>query len=87
MSVKAAITAIHQHDSLSAMLRACLDYSGDVDTVATIALGAASCCPDVAHDLPQALIDGLENVNYGRDYLVELDAQMATLIAANQNAE
>jgi ADP-ribosyl-[dinitrogen reductase] hydrolase len=80
MSVKAAITAIHQHDSLSAMLRACVDYSGDVDTVATIALGAASGSDEVAQDLPQPLIDGLENVNYGRDYLVELDAQLTALI-------
>ncbi|MEO8612374.1 MAG: ADP-ribosylglycohydrolase family protein [Chloroflexota bacterium] len=87
MSVKAAITVIHQHDSLSAMLRACVDYSGDVDTVATIALGAASCCPDVAHDLPQVLVDGLENVNYGRDYLVEMEAQLAALIERPQSKQ
>jgi ADP-ribosyl-[dinitrogen reductase] hydrolase len=87
MSVKAAITAIHHHDNLSAMLRACVDYSGDVDTIATIALGAASCSSEVAQDLPQVLIDGLENVNYGRDYLVGLDAQLAALIATNQNAK
>ena len=50
----------------------------------TIALGAASCSPDVAHDLPQYLIDGLENVNYGRDYLVELDGRLTGLIEQNR---
>jgi ADP-ribosyl-[dinitrogen reductase] hydrolase len=80
MSVKAAISSIHQHNSLSTILHACVDYSGDVDTVATIALGAASCSPNIAHDLPQPLIDGLENVNYGRDYLVELDEQLKEFV-------
>jgi hypothetical protein len=42
MSVRAAITALVAHDSLTSLLRACVAYSGDVDTVATIALGAAA---------------------------------------------
>ncbi|HEX3052570.1 MAG TPA: ADP-ribosylglycohydrolase family protein [Aggregatilineaceae bacterium] len=76
MSVKAAITAVQQHTSLSEMLRACIAYSGDVDTVATIALGAASASVEVKHDLPQPLINGLENGPYGRDYLIDLDRQL-----------
>jgi ADP-ribosylglycohydrolase len=80
MSVKAAITAIHQHDTLSNILRACVDYGGDVDTVATIALGAASCSEEIEQDLPQVLIDGLENATYGRDYIIGLDQQLQTLI-------
>lgn len=79
MSVKAAITAIHQHERLSDMLKACIDYSGDVDTVATIALGAAACCDEVEQDLPQHLIDNLENKAYGRDYLIALDKQLLAL--------
>lgn len=78
MSVKAAITAIQQHDGLSDILRACIDFSGDVDTVATIALGAASCSEKIAQDLPQPLIDTLENGPYGRDYLTALDAKLNT---------
>jgi ADP-ribosylglycohydrolase len=76
MSVNAAITAIHHTDCLSAMLRMCVDYSGDVDTVATIALGAASCSKEVENDLPRQLIDGLENGSFGRDYIMTLDAQL-----------
>jgi ADP-ribosyl-[dinitrogen reductase] hydrolase len=76
MSVKAAISAINQHDCLTDILKACIDYSGDVDTVATIALGAASCSDEIAQDLPDALIYTLENTKYGRDYLVSLDQQL-----------
>lgn len=73
MSVKAAITAIHTTNGLSDLLKTCINYSGDVDTVATIALGAASCSREFAQDLPQSLIDDLENGPYGRDYLIRLD--------------
>jgi ADP-ribosylglycohydrolase len=76
MSVKAAITAVQQYHRLSDMLRACIDYSGDVDTVATIALGAAACSAEVEHDLPQTLVEHLENGPYGRDYLIGLDQQL-----------
>lgn len=80
MSVKAAVTAIHHHERLSDILGACIEYGGDVDTVATIALGAASCSEEVVQDLPQNLIDGLENNTYGRDYIVDLDKQLRELI-------
>lgn len=84
-SVHAAVTAVVAHDSLSAILHQCIAFTGDVDTVATIALGAASCYAftahlpeqvrtvEVAQDLPQALYDGLEDGAYGRRYLAQLD--------------
>ncbi|MBD2326211.1 ADP-ribosylglycohydrolase family protein [Alkalinema sp. FACHB-956] len=76
MAVRAAITAIVNHDRLSEILRACIAFGGDVDTVATIALAAASGSVEVTPDLPQHLVDGLENDRYGRDYLCALDAQL-----------
>ncbi len=79
MSVRAAITAVQRHDTLSALLRACIDFGGDVDTVATIALGAASSSREVTNDLPQPLVDGLENGVFGRDYLIDLDAKLLAL--------
>jgi ADP-ribosylglycohydrolase len=81
MSVRAALTAIMAHDSLSEILKASIAFSGDVDTVAAIALGAASCSEEIAQDLPPVLMDTLENGTYGLDYLRDLDArlmQMAT---------
>ena len=75
-SVQAAVSAVMAHDSLSELLRACVALTGDVDTVATIALAAASCSEEVAQDLPAPLVAGLENGPYGRDYLRDLDARL-----------
>jgi ADP-ribosyl-[dinitrogen reductase] hydrolase len=76
MSVRAAVTAVTTHDSLRAILRECVAFTGDVDTVAAIALAAAAHCPEVAQDLPPHLVDELENGAYGRDYLAALDARL-----------
>jgi ADP-ribosyl-[dinitrogen reductase] hydrolase len=76
MSVRAAVTAIQEHGSLSEILRAAVAFTGDVDTVAAIAMGAASCAEDVEQDLPQALVDGLEDGEYGRCYLQDLDERL-----------
>ena len=79
MSVRAAITAIHRYDSLSEMLLGCVNYTGDVDTVATIALGAASFSNEVENDLPEHLILSLENGDYGQEYLEKLDSQLMSI--------
>lgn len=76
MSVHAALTAVMAHDSLSKILKACIAFTGDVDTVATIALGAASCCQEIEQNIPPVLIETLENGNYGLDYLRHLDRQL-----------
>jgi ADP-ribosylglycohydrolase len=80
MSVRAAITAVMRNDSMSALLQDCIAFTGDVDTVATIALAAASGSDEVKQDLPQHLIDMLENGPYGRDYLIELDRELLQMI-------
>jgi ADP-ribosyl-[dinitrogen reductase] hydrolase len=75
-SVHAAVTAVLTHDSLSAILQSCIAFTGDVDTVATVALCAASCAKEVTQDLPQSLYDHLEDGTYGRPYLQQLDQQL-----------
>ena len=67
-AVRAAITAIMRETSLSALLQRCVDFNGDVDTVAAVALGAASGSEEYSADLPQALITGLEGGKWGADY-------------------
>jgi ADP-ribosyl-[dinitrogen reductase] hydrolase len=84
-SVQAAVSAVMAHDSLSGLLRACIALTGDVDTVATIALAAASCSEEVAQDLPSQLVSGLENGTFGRDYLRQLDAQLMAKVAEPMN--
>ncbi len=74
--VRAALSALHQHRSMSDLLRCCVDYTGDVDTVASIALGAAACCADYRRDLPDVLYSQLENGTYGQDYARQLQARL-----------
>jgi ADP-ribosyl-[dinitrogen reductase] hydrolase len=78
-AVRAAITAIMTETSLSALLRRCVDFTGDVDTVAAVALGAASCSGEYSADLPQALVTGLEDGKWGADYLRIQDARLMAL--------
>jgi ADP-ribosyl-[dinitrogen reductase] hydrolase len=73
MSVRAAVTALARNQSLSSLLKDCVDFGGDVDTVAAIALGAASLSRDYERDLPTVLYDGLEDGPYGRRYIETLD--------------
>ncbi len=80
MSVSAAITAGARNNSLAGLLMDCLNFRGDVDTVATIAMAAAACSEDYIHDIPETLISGLENGRYGRDYIVGLDNKLAKLV-------
>jgi ADP-ribosyl-[dinitrogen reductase] hydrolase len=77
MSVRAALTALATCASLSDLLTRCVDYTGDVDTVATIALAAASCSSEITSDLPIVLLEGLENGPYGRVYLSDLDSKLS----------
>jgi ADP-ribosyl-[dinitrogen reductase] hydrolase len=80
MSVRAAITAVMRNNNMSALLKDCIAFQGDVDTVATIALAATAHSKEYTQDIPQLLIDTLENGTYGRDYLVNLDKQLLALV-------
>ncbi len=79
MSVRAAITAVMRNSSMSQLLQDCIAFTGDVDTVAAIALAAGSCSEEITQDIPNHLVAGLENGAYGRDYLIELDRQLMSL--------
>ncbi len=82
MSVQAAVTALLRSDTMRELLKTCIQFSGDVDTVAAIALAAGSCSTEIAQDLPVHLIDALENGQYGRDYIRLLDTQLMALFRA-----
>lgn len=81
MSVRAAVTALTRCDTMGDLLKTCIQFSGDVDTVAAIALVAGSCSTELAQDLPAHLFDELENGQYGRDYIRLLDTQLMALKA------
>lgn len=82
MSVQAAVTAIVGCDRMSELLKACIDFTGDVDTVAAIALGAASASAEIIQDLPASLVNGLERGRFGYDYIVALDQQFKSMMPA-----
>lgn len=76
-SVSAALTSVIRNNSISELLIDCVNYTGDVDTVACIALGIASCSDEYIFDLPDTLIWGLEcGGKYGKEYLENLDIQL-----------
>jgi ADP-ribosylglycohydrolase len=80
MSVRAAITALAASERMSDLLRRCEDYTGDVDTVATIALAAGSSSAEFEQDLPAHLLYGLEDSAFGRTYIEDLDARLMSLV-------
>jgi ADP-ribosyl-[dinitrogen reductase] hydrolase len=79
MSVRAALTAIQASRSMSELLKASIAFTGDVDTVATIALGAAASSVEIEQDLPEQLFTGLENGQFGQAYLQALDERLSQL--------
>ena len=73
--VKSAISAVVRNDSMAECLKECIDYTGDVDSIAAMAMGIASCA-ELVNDLPKNLYNGLENGEYGLSYLRELDQKL-----------
>lgn len=75
-AVWAAITALRHASSMTDLLKRSVAFLGDVDTVAAISCAAASYSDEIPNDLPQLLIDTLENGAFGRDYLIDLDSKL-----------
>lgn len=78
MSVTAALTALSGNTSMSELLQACVAFTGDVDTVATIALAAAAHSAEYGQDLPPVLFTKLEDGEYGRTYLAALNTRLTS---------
>lgn len=77
--VSAALTAFQRNDTLSGLLRDCVDFCGDVDTVAAIAMAAGACSAEYENDLPEHLYENLENGAFGAGYLEKIDDKLMTL--------
>ena len=74
--VRAAITALMGGATLSEVLIGCIQFGGDVDTVAAIAMPAAYWSDELEQDLPDRLFNELENGEYGHDYLRDLSRNL-----------
>lgn len=85
-TLHAVHSALAAHRSMRELLRACVAFGGDTDSVAAIALGLASLSPEFKNDLPASLLEGLENGPFGRDWLIALDSRLAARFAAGPPA-
>src|SRR5690606_5755400 len=54
-TISAALTCLINRRSISQLLKSCVDLCGDTDSVASIAVGLASCFSEYNNDLPSAL--------------------------------
>lgn len=75
-TVEAVLTILQQESTLKDILKSSVDFGGDVDTVASLALAIASTNDNFEKNLPEFLFDELENKAYGRDYLSSLDKRL-----------
>lgn len=80
MSVRAAVSALLQTDSMTSLLKTCVNFTGDVDTVAAVALGAGSCCKEIKQDLPAHFYADMETGPFGADYLKSVDARLMSMV-------
>jgi ADP-ribosyl-[dinitrogen reductase] hydrolase len=76
-TIHAVHTALARNRSQRALLEDCVEFGGDTDSVAAIALGLAALSADYAADLPATLYAGLEDGAHGRRFLEALDAALA----------
>lgn len=83
-TLHAVNTALLGNRSMANLLRHCVEFGGDVDSVAAIAMGLASLTAEYRHDVPPALLESLEDGAYGRHFLVGLDAALAEKFAILQ---
>lgn len=75
-TVRAVLTVLIQNRTLHDILRASVAFTGDTDTVAGLALGAAACFPDYKRNLSPNLLSDLEDKRYGRRYLFHLNQKL-----------
>jgi ADP-ribosyl-[dinitrogen reductase] hydrolase len=79
IGVRAALTVITQAISTTTLLKRCISSTGEVDTVAAIALAAGTCRADSEQDLTDHLHAKLERGTYCREYLTTLDGELLAL--------
>lgn len=84
MSVRAAITSLLRNDSLSSILRSAVAWSGDVDTVAAIAMAMGFCSKEIKQNLPERLVKDLERGEFGIDYIRALDTKLARKVTLSR---
>ena len=78
-TVRAALEATLTNDTLADVLKGCVNFSGDVDSVAAIALASASGYNAFKKDIPENLWRSCECSAFGLAYLLDLDRRVKDL--------
>lgn len=73
--------AIEKFDKLSDIIKDAIQRGGDTDSAAATTVAIASCCPEIENDLPEILIDGLEDGSFGRQFLIDLDKKLVEVFS------
>lgn len=75
-TVNAAFTILEECDNYIDVLLKSVDLGGDTDSVASIAMGLASCSLSFNPRFPDFLFFDLENGQFGKDYIMNLDRKI-----------
>jgi len=78
-TVNALFTVLNSTESLKDILIQSVNFSGDVDTVASLGLGLASLSDEFEKALPNFLYQDLEKSTYGYEYLRKKDDELMSL--------
>lgn len=84
-TLSAALTCLINSDSLSSILKNSIALGGDTDSVATIAVGLGSCFSNIDKDLPQTLIESMDEPDFGIPYLDQLEANLRQIFSIKSN--
>lgn len=70
---RAALTTVLVSESYHEVLINSVNFTGDTDSIAAVAMGLASCSDFFDKTMDPILAKNLENGRYGRDYLMRVD--------------
>ena len=75
-TTNAIINIVSGANNMRDCLSDCINYGGDTDTVAALCMAILSVKKDSQHNLPKFLYNDLENGDFGRDYLIDIDKKL-----------
>lgn len=73
---RAALTAVSRNSRYTDLLKDCVNFGGDTDTVCAMAAAVAALDRNYDLDVPSWMVDGLEQGPYGRPMLERLDDEL-----------
>jgi ADP-ribosylglycohydrolase len=73
---RAALTAVARNRRYTELLKDCVNFGGDTDTVCAMAAAIAALDPDYERDVPRWMVDNLESGPFGRPLLHDLDQRL-----------